>query len=127
MAGGVAHDFNNLLTAITGYSELLLDAMPEGTLARADAEGIRRAAGRAASLTRQLLAFSRGQVLELELVDVNGIVLATDKLLRRLIGEDVELVTVAGAETRAVNSDPGQLEQVLINLALNARDAMPAG
>jgi PAS domain S-box-containing protein len=127
LAGGVAHDFNNLLTAIRGNAELLLDDLPPGSIARDDAEEIRRAADRAAGLTRQLLAFSRQQVLQPRVVDVNGIVSGVEKMLRRLIGEDVELVTELQPGLAHVTADPGQVEQVLMNLAVNARDAMPDG
>ncbi len=127
LAGGVAHDFNNLLTAIRGNAELLLDDLPPGSVARDDAEEIRRAADRAAGLTRQLLAFSRQQVLQPRVVDVNAVVSGVEKMLRRLIGEDVELVTELQPALGHVTADPGQLEQVLMNLAVNARDALPGG
>lgn len=127
LAGGVAHDFNNLLTAITGRTELVLDSLPASTPLREDVEEIRAAADRAASLTSQLLAFSRKSVLEPKVLDVNEVVTRTQKLLRRLIGEDVELVSLPADAVGAVRADPGQLEQVLVNLAVNARDAMPEG
>src|SRR5947199_809748 len=127
LAGGVAHDFNNILTAITGHAELLLEDLGLHDPRRADVDEIRRSAERAAGLTRQLLAFSRQQVLQPKVVDVNALVLDMDKLLRRLIGEDVELATVLDPALGRVKADPGQLEQVIVNLAVNARDAMPDG
>jgi PAS domain S-box-containing protein len=127
LAGGVAHDFNNLLTAIIGRSELILGSLGEGTDARSDVQEIREAADRAASLTGQLLAFSRKQVLEPKTLDVNVVVAGLEKLLRRLIGEDVELVNIPAPKVGAVKADPGRLEQVVLNLAINARDAMPDG
>jgi signal transduction histidine kinase len=127
LAGGIAHDFNNLLTAILGYSELLLHQMATDAAARADVDEIKKAGDRAVALTRQLLAFSRQQVLEPRVVDVNEIVTNVEKLLRRMIGEDVELVTTLDPAIGRVKVDPGQMEQVLMNLAVNARDAMPVG
>src|SRR6266568_6920285 len=127
LAGGVAHDFNNILTAITGHAELLLEDLGLNDPRRADVDEIRRSAERAAGLTRQLLAFSRQQVLQPKVVDLNALVLDMDKLLRRLIGEDVELATVLDPVLGRVKADPGQLEQVIVNLAVNARDAMPDG
>ena len=127
LAGGIAHDFNNLLTAILGYCNLMLDEMRAGDPLRDDVEEIRKAGNRAASLTRQLLAFSRRQLLQPQIVDLNELVRQTEKLLRRLIGEDVELVIALTPETAAVKVDPSSIEQVLVNLAVNARDAMPVG
>ncbi len=127
LAGGVAHDFNNLLTAILGYGDLLYDALEESPALQDDAEEIRKAANRAASLTRQLLAFSRQDPVVSEIVDVNGLVSGMEKMLRRLIGEHVEVATALDPALSAVKGDPGQLEQVLLNLAINARDAMPEG
>ncbi|HEY6155970.1 MAG TPA: PAS domain S-box protein [Gemmatimonadales bacterium] len=127
LAGGIAHDFNNLLTAILGSTQLLLQATPPGDVRREDVEEIRNAGLRAAELTRQLLAFSRRQVLAPKVLELNAVVANMDKMLRRLIGEDVELATALHAEAGAVNADPGQLEQVLLNLVVNARDAMPGG
>jgi signal transduction histidine kinase/CheY-like chemotaxis protein len=127
LAGGIAHDFNNLLTAIQGYSELMLLRLPPRDPLRRHAEEIHKASGRAAALTRQLLAFSRKQVLEPKLLDLNAIVAGMDGMLRRVIGEDVELVSRPADRLGAVHADPGQLEQVILNLAVNARDAMPNG
>src|SRR5438034_1553921 len=127
LAGGIAHDFNNLLTAILGSTQLLLHSTPPGDPRREDAEEIRHAGLRAAELTRQLLAFSRRQVLAPKVLDLNAVVANVDRMLRRLLGEDVELVTSLQPAAGAVNADPGQLEQVLLNLAVNARDAMPGG
>ena len=125
LAGGIAHDFNNLLTAIGGYSELLLDrARAED---RADLEQILDATERASALTKQLLAFTRRQVVRRETLDLNAIVADMDKLLRRLIGTDVELETVLARDLARVEADRSQLEQVVVNLALNARDAMDGG
>lgn len=127
LAGGVAHDFNNLLTAILGYSQLLLRRMTVDDPLRGTVQEIQRAGERAAGLTRQLLVFSRKQTVEPRLVDLNQIVSNLDRMLRRLIGEDVELVTTLQRDLGLVRVDPGQIEQVLVNLVVNARDAMPAG
>jgi PAS domain S-box-containing protein len=127
LAGGIAHDFNNLLMVISGYSEFLLDRLgPDPTL-RGPAQEIANAAERATSLTRQLLAFSRKQMLAPKVVDLNSVVTENLKMLTRLIGEDIDLVMVPGADLGAVKADPGQIEQVVMNLAVNARDAMPQG
>jgi two-component system cell cycle sensor histidine kinase/response regulator CckA len=127
LAGGVAHDFNNLLTVIMGYSQILTDGLPApGRLTDATAQ-IRSAADRAAGITRQLLAFSRKQVLSPRVIDLNDIMLNLDTMLRRLIGEDIEVLTVPGRNLGSVKADPGQIEQVIMNLALNSRDAMPDG
>jgi two-component system, cell cycle sensor histidine kinase and response regulator CckA len=127
LAGGVAHDFNNLLTVIMGYTQILTDGLPTAGRLK-DATGqIRSAADRAAGITRQLLAFSRKQVLSPRVIDLNDIMLNLDSLLRRLIGEDVEVLAMPGRDLGAVKADPGQIEQVIMNLALNARDAMPDG
>jgi hypothetical protein len=127
LAGGVAHDFNNLLGVITGYSELLLrDLGPQHPGSKRVGE-IQKAADRAAALTRQLLAFSRKQVLQPRILDINEVVADVEKMLRRLIGEDVYLVTTPGAGIGRIQADPGQVEQVLMNLVVNARDAMPKG
>jgi len=127
LAGGVAHDFNNLLTVIMSYSSMLLADGESGDPGRGDIQAISDAAVRAAALTRQLLAFSRKQVLQLRPVNVNAIVTDVEKILRRLIGEDISLSTHLDPQLALVNADPGQLEQVLLNLAVNARDAMPDG
>jgi two-component system cell cycle sensor histidine kinase/response regulator CckA len=127
LAGGIAHDFNNLLTAILSYADFLLTSLGVDHPAREDAEEVRRAALKAADLTRQLLAFSRRQVLQPKLLDVNAIVVEMEKLLRRLIGEDVTLRTSLAGGLGVVRADPSQLEQVIVNLAVNARDAMPRG
>jgi len=127
LAGGVAHDFNNLLTAIIGYAELLNEGLPEGSAAREDVEQIRKASQRAAALTRQLLAFSRQQVLQPIVLNLNELVEDIEKMLRRLIGEDVQLRTTLAKDMGNVRADPGQLEQVILNLVVNARDAMPTG
>ncbi len=127
LAGGIAHDFNNLLTAIIGYSDLVLQELDGEHGSRRDIEEILRAAERAGGLTRQLLAFSRRQVLQPERVDLNAVVADIDRMLRRLIGEDVELVTQLHGELESIVADPGQIEQVIVNLVVNARDAMLRG
>jgi two-component system, cell cycle sensor histidine kinase and response regulator CckA len=127
LAGGIAHDFNNLLTAILGYSELMEAQLPDDENLRSSLREIQHAGERAAALTRQLLAFSRRQVLQPKLLDLNEVVSEVEKLLRRLIGEDVKLVTRLHPGLEHIKADPGQLEQVLMNLAVNARDAMPEG
>jgi len=128
LAAGIAHDFNNLLTAILGSTDLLLESLPADHPAREDAVESRQAALRAADLTRQLLAFSRQQVLAPRVLDLNDVVRDFERLLRRLIGEDVELhIVLAPGPAATIRADPSQLEQVLVNLAVNARDAMPGG
>jgi PAS domain S-box-containing protein len=127
LAGGIAHDFNNLLMVISGYSEFLLERIGSDPTMRGHAQEIANAAGRATSLTRQLLAFSRKQMLAPKIVDLNSVVTENVKMLTRLIGEDIDLVMVPGPEIGAVKADPGQIEQVIMNLAVNARDAMPQG
>jgi len=127
LAGGVAHDFNNILTAIGGYSELLLETYGASDPRRADLEEIRAGAVRATRLTRQLLAFSRKQILQPRVLDLNEILRALDRMLRRLIGEDIKLEMALDTHLGAVRADPGQIEQVVLNLAVNARDAMPSG
>jgi two-component system, cell cycle sensor histidine kinase and response regulator CckA len=127
LAGGVAHDFNNLLTVILGSADLLLETMPAASVDREEIGDIRRAALRAADLTRQLLAFSRQQVLQPHVLDLNHIVEGMEKMLGRLIGEDVELRTRLDPALGATRADPGQMEQIILNLAVNARDAMPEG
>lgn len=127
LAGGIAHDFNNLLTVINGHTELLQARFDSADPLFREIEEIRRAGERAASLTRQLLAFSRRQVLELRVQDLRDIVSGTEKMLRRLIGEDIDLLTTLGDDPAPIRADGGQVEQVLMNLAVNARDAMPRG
>ncbi|HUB32262.1 MAG TPA: response regulator, partial [Bryobacteraceae bacterium] len=127
LAGGVAHDFNNLLTVITGYAELLLGGRDLAPGQRTALEEIQRAAERGGALTHQLLAFSRGQPFTPRTVQLNSVIVHMQKMLSRLIGEDIELITVAGAEPGTIRADPGQLEQVIMNVAVNARDAMPGG
>jgi two-component system, cell cycle sensor histidine kinase and response regulator CckA len=127
LAGGVAHDFNNLLTAILGYCELLLSSLPATDPTRQDVAEIKKAGERAALLTRQLLAFSRRQVLQPKSLDLNQVLENLGKMLKRVMGEDIELSIVPGPELGRVMADPGQIEQVIMNLAVNARDAMPQG
>ena len=127
LAGGIAHDFNNLLGVITGYTELLIRELAAGSRARRRAEEIQRAADRAAALTRQLLAFGRRQVLRPSLLDLNAVVADVEKMLGRLISESIQIRVNPGPGLGMVRADAGQLEQVLLNLAVNARDAMPSG
>jgi signal transduction histidine kinase len=127
LAGGVSHDFNNLLTVITGYSEVLLGRIDIDRQVQAELEEINKAGQRAAGLTRQLLAFSRRQVLQPKTVDLNEVVANMDTMLRRLIGEYIDFVTILGPSLRPIRVDPGQIEQVIMNLVINARDAMPKG
>jgi len=127
LAGGIAHDFNNLLTIILGYSQILSDGLPSGTRLGDSNAQIKSAAERAAGITRQLLAFSRKQVLSPRVINLNDVVLNLDSLLRRLIGEDIEVMTAPANDLGMVKADPGQIEQVIMNLALNSRDAMPQG
>ena len=127
LAGGIAHDFNNLLTAILGFSDLLMDRLREYPDAVQDLQEIRRAGERAGSLTRQLLAFSRKQVLAPQTLDLTTVVGEAENILRRVIGEDIQLETTCEPGLRRVKADPGQIEQILMNLAINARDAMPTG
>jgi CheY-like chemotaxis protein len=127
LAGGVAHDFNNILTVIKGYSQLSLTEMKEGEPLRENIEEIKKSADRAADLTRQLLAFSRRQVMEMKVLDLNDLLRNLDKMLHRVIGEDIELATILEENLGRVETDPGQIEQVIMNLAVNARDAMSKG
>ena len=127
LAGGIAHDFNNLLTIIKGYTELGLTRAKSQPEIRADLERIEDASERAAGLVRQLLAFSRRQVLQPKVLDLNGIVVGLDKLLRRLMNEDIEMKTIVAKDLGTIKADPGQVEQVIMNLVVNARDAMPDG
>jgi two-component system, cell cycle sensor histidine kinase and response regulator CckA len=127
LAGGVAHDFNNLLGVILGYTGLLLDRLDPDDPQRKSIEEIQKAGDRAALLTRQLLAFSRKQVLQPKVLDLNAVIAGAEKLLQRLIGEDIELVVIPNPALGLVKADAGQLEQIIMNLAVNARDAMPPG
>ena len=127
LASGVSHDFNNLLGVITGYSELALRAAERDSVLARRIEEIRKAAARAAELTTQLLAFSRQQVLEPRVVDLNAVVTEAERMLRRLIGEDIQLSTSLAPDLGHVRADPGQLTQIVLNLAVNARDALPRG
>ena len=127
LAGGIAHDFNNMLTVIFGRAQVLLDRLPKDARARQDADAIGEAAERAAALTRQLLAFSRKQLLERCTLDLNSVIADMAQMLRRLIGENITVVTALAQSAAWVNVDRGQLEQVILNLAVNARDAMPGG
>ncbi|HEY3117791.1 MAG TPA: PAS domain S-box protein, partial [Chloroflexota bacterium] len=127
LAGGIAHDFNNLLTAIIGFNEMALDEEPLTNTVRTYLEEALKSAERAATLTRQLLAFSRRQILHLEIIDINAVVTDMSRLLGRVIGEDIQLDTVLDPAKTWVRADPGQMEQVILNLAVNARDAMAAG
>lgn len=127
LAGGIAHDFNNLLTIIHSHCQLALLDLKEGEALRGKFETIRNAAERAAALTRQLLVFSRRQVMEMKVIDVNHLVQDLEKMLLRVLGEDIELVTILDKDAGKIKADPGQIEQVVLNLAINARDAMPTG
>jgi len=127
LTGGVVHDFNNLLTIIGGHTELLLAGLPPDAPMRDSLAQIRSASSRAASLTRQLLAFSRKQVVEPRILDLNTVVKDTEKMIRRLVGEDVSLQTLLAPGLNQVKVDPGQMDQVILNLVVNARDAMPKG
>ena len=127
LAGGIAHDFNNLLTVILGYTQILADSIKPGSREADSNTQIRSAAERAAGITRQLLAFSRKQVLSPRVINLNDVAMSLDSLLRRLIGEDIEVMTVPANDLGSVKADPGQIEQVIMNLALNSRDAMPQG
>ena len=127
LAGGIAHDFNNLLTVIHGYSELILTSLDENSRLRQDVREIIHASERASSLTRQLLAFSRKQILQPKVLDLNAHVSNMDKMLRRMIGENIELMTLLAKDLGRTKADPGQIEQVILNLAVNARDAMLNG
>jgi PAS domain S-box-containing protein len=127
LAGGIAHDFNNLLMVISGYSEFLMERAGTNELLLGPAREIGAAAERATSLTRQLLAFSRKQMLAPRVLDLNALVTENLKMLNRLIGEDIELILIPGADFAAIKADSGQIEQVILNLAVNARDAMPRG
>jgi two-component system, cell cycle sensor histidine kinase and response regulator CckA len=127
LAGGIAHDFNNLLGVITGYTELLIRELPPDSRARQRAHEIRQASDRAAALTRQLLAFGRRQVLQPRVLDLNDVVANVEKMVRRLISANIQIVTVLASDLGRVCADAGQVEQVLMNLVINARDAMAEG
>jgi len=127
LAGGIAHDFNNLLTVIKGYSQLSYIGLKEGDPLKINIDEIQKAADRAASLTRQLLAFSRRQVMEMKVFDLNSLLRDLDKMLRRIIGEDIKLSTLLAKDLGRAKIDPGQVEQVIMNLAVNAKDSMPSG
>lgn len=127
LAGGIAHDFNNLLTAMLGYTNLLMKQLPEGSLQQERLSQIHSAAERAASLTQQLLAFSRKQVLDVRVIDLNEVIVNMEGMLRRLIGERINLSFTFGSSAAGIKADVGQIEQILMNLVVNARDAMPNG
>jgi two-component system cell cycle sensor histidine kinase/response regulator CckA len=127
LAGGIAHDFNNILTTIKGYTQLSLLELKEVDPLKGNIEEIQKATDRATNLTRQILAFSRHQIMDMKVLDLNSIVEDLDKMLRRVIGEDIELVTRLAENLGRVKMDPGQIDQVIMNLAVNARDAMPEG
>jgi len=127
LAGGIAHDFNNMLSVVLSYAALAAEDLTHDDPLRADIEEIEKAGRHAADLTRQLLAFSRRQVLEPRVINLNDVLVGIEKMLGRLLGEDIEVVTARGSELRPVHADPGQIEQVVVNLAVNARDAMPDG
>ncbi|MGB9628235.1 MAG: GAF domain-containing protein, partial [Thermodesulfobacteriota bacterium] len=127
LAGGVAHDFNNILSIIKGYTQLLMLDIKEGDPKREGLNEINQAVDRAVAMTRQLLAFSRKQILEMRVLDLNSVIRNLEKMLRRMIGEDIELRTILSEDIGRIEADPGQIEQVIMNLAVNARDAMPYG
>ncbi|MFQ5743960.1 MAG: ATP-binding protein, partial [Acidobacteriota bacterium] len=127
LAGGVSHDFNNLLTGITGYTQLALQQLPDDAPVTDDLRKVLEVAGKAARLTRQLLAFSRRQTLEFKVFNLNGLVANTSEMLKRLISVNVEIEFLAAPDVGNVRADPGQIEQVLVNLVVNSRDAMPEG
>jgi two-component system, cell cycle sensor histidine kinase and response regulator CckA len=127
LAGGIAHDFNNLLTVLSGYTDLSLQGIRENDPLRTNLEEIKKAVEKASALTRQLLVFSRRQAMDLKAIDLNTVVKDLDRMLRRIIGEDIELKVQLATDLGEVRSDPGQIEQVILNLAVNARDAMPKG
>ncbi len=127
LAGGVAHDFNNLLTVIAGYAQMMLDVLPPGDSLREDVEEIAKAADRATALTQRLLAFSRRQIPQPRVIDLNSVVVSMNKLLRRVIGEGFELITVLRPDLQRIKAEAGQIEQILMNLVVNSLDAMPGG
>lgn len=127
LAGGVAHDFNNMLAIITGYGQMLLDELAPGDPLHAEAGEILRAGNRAAALTSQLLAFSRRQMIQPQVLDLSWLITRLEKMLRPLVGEHIELNLLLSPELGPIEADPAQIEQVIMNLAANARDAMPQG
>src|ERR1022692_1832510 len=127
LAGGVAHDFNNMLTVIAGYNRMILDELSTLDPMRGYAEEIHKAAERAGALTNKLLAFSRRQIMQPRVINLNAVILQTENMLRRLIGEDIQLVMSLSADAGNIRSDPNHIEQAIVNLAVNARDAMPLG
>ena len=127
LAGGIAHDFNNLLTAILGYSEIILKRIPSEDSNRKALDEIRKAGERAASLTKQLLAFSRKQIMEIKIVSLNDLITNIEPMLMRILGEDIKITTVLSPQLKHINADPSQIEQIILNLSVNARDAMPKG
>ena len=127
LVGGIAHDFNNLLTSIIGYSDLLLIKLDKDDPLRKNVEMIKLSGERASSLTRQLLVFSRKQMLQRQILDLNALVTEMGKMLQRLIGENIDLITVLAQDLENMKADPVQIEQVIMNLVVNARDAMPKG
>ncbi len=127
LAGGVAHDFNNLLVVIQSYTELIREDLPAGDPKRNDLDEVLAASRRAAALTKQLLAFSRSEAIQPTVVQMNDVVGGIEKMLRRIIGEDIELVTALSPDLGSIRADAGQLDQVILNLSVNARDAMPSG
>lgn len=124
LAGGIAHDFNNILTALRGYSDLALMKMPENSVGTNEISGISRGIERAEDLTRQLLAFSRKQIIEPHVININKVIINLEKMMRRLIGEDINLKTILSGDIDHIKADPGQIEQILVNLVINARDAI---
>ena len=127
LAGEIAHDFNNLLTVLKGYSQLSLLGLKDDDPLKGNLREIKNATERAAQLTSQLLAFSRRQVLDMKVLDLNTVVRGLEKMLPRIIGEDIELITHLAEDLGRVKTDPSQIEQVLLNLVVNAKDAMPKG
>jgi len=127
LAGGLAHDFNNILSLISGHAEFLLNSMPEGAPAREDLSEILLESGKGAALTRQLLAVSRKQPIRPKVLDLNAVVAETGKMLARVLGKNIRLETVLAPDIARITADPGQIQQVIMNLVINARDAMPEG
>ena len=127
LAGGVAHDFNNMLTVISGYNRMILDELSPVDPLRGYAEEVLKAADRAGAITNQLLSFSRRQIMQPRVINLNTVITQTEKMLRRLIGEDVELVLDLAGDAGNIKADPNHIEQAIVNLAVNSRDAMPDG